>query len=72
MLAAAVKIQKRLNSSAGVTDIRSATYSVTNAATQSFTIELPAGYYNDIRAVLTGSTGLSTTRFWAGPWIIKR
>ncbi|NBB18855.1 hypothetical protein GVN20_05755 [Runella sp. CRIBMP] len=71
-LAAAVKFQKRLNSSAGWTDIPSATYSVTNAATQSFTIELPAGYYTDIRAVITGTTGLSTTKIWAGPYVIRR
>lgn len=62
------KLQKRLNSSAGWTDVSSATLTTANQATQSVTWDLPAGVYGDLRVHYTGggSTGTSTARVWCG------
>ena len=72
-LAGTIKLQERLNSDTGYTDIANTSTTVTNATTQSFTWKLPAGLYGDIRAHYTGSgSGTGTAKIWAGTVKILR
>ncbi|WP_273210820.1 hypothetical protein [Runella zeae] len=70
-LAGTYKLQKRLHSAAGWTDVASMTYTVTNTTAQSVTWDLPAGIYGELQIHYTGSgSGTGTAKAWAS--VFKR
>lgn len=65
-LAGTYKLQKRLHSAAGWTDVPSTSYTVTNTTSQPVSWDLPAGIYGELQVVYTGSgTGTGIAKSWA-------
>ncbi len=68
-LAGTYKLQKRLHSTAGWTDVASMTYTITNTPQQYITWDLPAGIYGELQIHYTGSgSGTGFAKSWASTY----